>query len=119
MPTKLDEYGTVVNDEATYQDIAEKLRTGNAVLIPWTDGHGTQLDILFVWSKLYTMTPRLIQRGIRPTDLFVSIMSWGAFGFEIEKEDTYPGYYAEKLRLSGDTLTEAFAELVNGVKRLL
>lgn len=64
-----------------------------------------------------------IQGGIRPGfDLFVSIMRWGAFAFEINEADTHPGYYEEKLANRGplgDTTREVLAELINGVRKLL
>jgi hypothetical protein len=115
-----DEYGTILNGEDTIQEIALALATDGLALIPWTDEHGTQLDILFAWRPaLCSPSSSLVQRGIRPTDLFVSIMSLGAFGFELDHDDTHAGYYGEKFRLTGDQTCRALADLINGVKRAL
>jgi len=115
-----DEYGEIVNGEKTYKEIAEELKGGNNMLIGWTDQNSTHLDILFSHPAVPYGTN--IQGGVRGTDLFVSIMRWGAFGFEIEHKDTHPGYYNEKLGNRGSFGTECsekLAELINGVKKYL
>ena len=86
-----DTYGEVINGEKTYHGIAEELGQ-NSVLIGWTDQAGTHLDILFTLEALKFGT---VQGGIKDTDLFISIMRGGAFGFEVEHADTAAGYYAE------------------------
>jgi hypothetical protein len=115
-----DEYGEVVNGELTYKGIAGELPS-NAVIVGWSDGNGTHLDVLFTLHALRYGDQ--IQGGIRPaSDLFVSIMRWGAFAFEVNEADTHPGYYEEKLGSSGafgETTREALAELINGVRKLL
>lgn len=55
-----------------------------------------------------------MQRGIRSDDLFVSIMSRGAFGFECYGKK-HSGYVAEKLNLGIDETSEKLTELLNGV----
>ena len=93
----------------------------NAVIIGWSDGSGTHLDILFTLHALRYGDQ--IQGGISPqSDLFVSIMRWGSFAFEINEADTHPGYYEEKLGNRGpfgEPTREGLAELINGVKKLL
>lgn len=115
-----EEYGEVINGEGTYMGIAEELK-GNAVLVGWTDRRATHLDILFTLTALPYGTN--IQGGIRPrTDLFVSIMRWGAFAFEIKEGDVHPGYVNEKLGNRGsfgDECSQELADLINGVKKLL
>src|SRR3990167_9011938 len=117
---KYDEYGEVINAPETYKGIAEEL-SGNAVLVGWTDEMGTHFDILFTLNALPYGTN--IQGGIRPsTDLFVSIMRWGAFAFEVSDEDTHAGYFDEKLSARGpmgQATSEKLAELINGVKKEL
>ena len=113
-----DSYGEVINGSETYRGIAEELRS-NAVIVGWTDENGTHFDILFTLTALAYGT---FQGGLRPrTDLFVSIMRWGAFAFEINEADTAPGYYEEKLstRKLGDECSEKLAELINGVRKEL
>lgn len=114
-----DEYSEITNSEETYSDIAEFLKKNNSVFVGWTDGDMTHFDILFTYNPLGFGTH---QGGVRPTDLFVSIMRIGAFGFEIEHEDTHASYYEEKLAVGlhglGST-GEKLAELINGVKKYL
>lgn len=114
-----DEYGEIVNGEGTYQGIAEELKS-NAVIVGWSDGAGTHLDLLFTLTALRFGSQ--IQGGIRPQkDLFVSIMRMGAFGFDPEHTDTHGGYYDEKLtgfRL-GTECAAKVADLINGVKKYL
>lgn len=111
---KTDEYGEVLNDLTTFEEIARQVQK-LPVLIGWTDNLGSHFDILFSFGISKTGP---IQGGISPLDLFVSIMRVGAFGFEISHKDTSPGYYAEKLGIGGST-GEKLAELINGVKKEL
>ena len=115
-----DEFGTILNGPDTYQEIALALATDGIALVPWTDELGTQLDILLAWKpNPCAPSSHLIQRGIRPNDLFVSIMSWGAFGFDLKETDTFAGYYGEKLKLGKGESTDRLAEFLNGVKAAL
>ena len=115
-----DEYGEVINGELTYKGIAEEL-AGNAVIVGWSDGNGMHFDILFTLHA--SRYGNQIQGGIKPpSDLFVSIMGWGAFAFEIDEADTHPGYYEEKLgnlASFGEATSGALAELINGVRKLV
>jgi len=121
---KEQQYGEIINGEETYSDIAEillntgNLLDGNSVLIGWTDENMTHFDILF--SLYINKQGTNIQGGIRDTDLFVSIMRLGAFGFEINKKEIHYGYISEKLFLRGDSITnEKLGELINGVRKHL
>lgn len=112
---KRDEYGTVLNAPETFEAIAKNIRGGFSVLIAWTDEEGTQFDILFA---RHPITNGPVQGGIQSSDLFVSIMRIGAFGFDISNTDTHPSYYAEKLHLrSGGLSCDKLAELINGIKK--
>ncbi len=114
-----DEYEEVINGEATYSRIAEILNRDEDVIIGWTDGEGTHFDILFHCAPKKTWKFGHLQGGVAPTDLFVSIMRVGCFGFESNNTDTNAGYYSEKLRIGGSATSEKLAELINGVKKLL
>jgi hypothetical protein len=109
-----DEYGEVINGEETFTEIGKILLTEFRLFIGWTDTLGTHFDILF------TLYPRKFdpaQRGIEPgTDLFVSIMSKGAFAFDVDKLGTHPNYYAEKLEIEKGETAEKLGELLEGVK---
>lgn len=113
-----DEYDEVINGVDTFQGIADRLKAGDSVIIGWSDGQGTHFDILFVWRPI--SQSGLLQGGMKGgTDLFVSIMRKGAFGFIVSDQDTHPGYFAEKLFVSGEQTIEKLAELINGIKRKL
>jgi len=113
-----DEYGEVINGKNTYTEIANDLKeVGKSVLIGWTDQNSTHFDILFTFQPKVEGTN--IQGGVRGTDLFVSIMRRGAFGFEIANEDTHESYYDEKLGGGLGSTAEKLAELINEIKKLL
>ena len=113
-----DAYGEVINGEETFKEVAEMLKKGDPVLLGWTDQDMTHFDILLVLTARPFGTN--IQGGIRPReDLFVSVMRWGAFGFDPRHLDTHSGYYAEKLRNMGEPCQEKFSELINGIKAAL
>lgn len=114
---KLDIYGEVINHKNTYQDIAQKLKTHGRILIGWTDGEGSHFDILFVLNP--DIAGSNIQGGIRQTDLFVSVMRMGAFGFESFDMDTHYNYIGEKLNLGGSLSAMKLTELINGIKKEL
>lgn len=112
---KMDNYGEVINHQTTYQEVARILVSKEQpVILGWTDERSTHYDILFtynVWNEYHGQ----LQGGIKRSDLFVSIMRLGAFGFEIEKTDTHASYYSEKLGVFSEELTE----LINGIKKEL
>lgn len=107
-----NEYDEIINGEGTYKVIAGNLIQGLSVFIGWTDNDYTHYDILFNYKA---MGIGGYQRGLRTTDLFVSIMSIGSFGF---KTDSFkdPGYIAEKL-FNGreDSTVKCVTELINGI----
>lgn len=114
-----DDYSEVTNSEETYSEIANLLESGAAAFIGWTDGEGSHFDILFIYRVMGFDTH---QGGVRPIDLFVSIMRVGSFGFEVEHSDTDWGYYDEKLGSAfkfGETTGKKLAELINGIKKKL
>lgn len=104
-----DEYGEVINGTDTFTSVANKLMNHKPVLIGWTDGQGSHYDVLFVLGVDKHGT---VQGGVDSTDLFVSIMRKGAFGFDPKVLGTHESYYAEKLHV----FAPQFAELVEGVK---
>lgn len=131
----INEYHEVMNGEETYKAIALRLKEHHSVFIGWVDEHATHFDILFSYGADASLGQVLngvfvadhflsgsFQGGVRPTDLFVSIMRVGAFGFDVENTDTDWGYYDEKLggRFKlGETTATKIAELINGVKKAL
>lgn len=113
---KYEEYGDVINHPDTYQKIADNLKARLNVLLGWTDENGTHFDILFTVNVEGYGT---FQGGVRPTDLFISVMRRGCFGFEKDNTDTHAGYYDEKLGGGMGSTSEKLAELINEVKKLL
>ena len=106
-----DKYGEIINGEKTYKEIADNLKLGHSVIIGWTDGEYTHYDILF---SLNVVKEGELQRGLRWNDLFVSVMSIGAFGFLTDSEK-HSGYIGEKLGLGNNNTTEKLGELINGI----
>jgi hypothetical protein len=114
-----DSYGTVLNTPKTYDAIAADLQKHGSVIIGWTEGAMTHLDILFTVAPIQVGS---LQRGMSThTDLFVSVSHFGMHGFEINDDDLHPGYVNEKINLGGgDNVTSvAFTELINQVKKRL
>lgn len=111
-----DNFEEVINGPETYARIAEIINRDGSVLIGWTDGDMTHLDILFT-SGVTGFGH--FQGGVNPSDIFVSIMRKGAFGFESNSADTHAGYYNEKLGGGMGSTAEKLAELINEVKKLL
>ena len=109
----MDTYKEVINGKETYKEIREKLENGENVVIGWTDEDYTHHDILFSFNT-FKPEGNMLQRGIRSTDLFVSIMGLGAYGFNRYSEKS-AGYIAEKLNVRGKITAEKLAELINGV----
>lgn len=68
---------------------------------------------MFTWGA-YKEDGNGLQRGIKGTDLFVSIISLGSFGFKVDTIK-HSGYVAEKLKLCGEITIEKFTELLNGI----
>lgn len=107
-----NEYKEAINGKDTYKVIARDLLNGSNVFIAWTDNEFTHYDILFTYKAVGN---RGFQGGLRPSDLFISVMGIGSFGFKI---DTYKsvGYIAEKIfRGRIDSSVSALTELINGV----
>lgn len=111
-----DTYGEIINGEDTYREIATDLRESGRCLVGWTDQDSTHLDILFVYRSPKYGT---VQGGVQGSDLFVSIMRRGAFGFSVSEPDTAPAYYDEKLGGGLNATSIQLAALVNGVKKAL
>ncbi len=118
---KLDEYGEVLNSPETFESIAVILQQVGSCLIGWTDEEGTHFDILFTWRVGNVPSFGTLQGGVKGSDLFISIMRIGSFGFELKNSDTDGGYYEEKLvrNMNLGSTREAIAELINGVKKYL
>lgn len=117
---KFDKYNTIINSKETYETIAFRLKSYGSFLMAWTNETGTQFDILFTTTPNFELqNVSLIQRGIRYTDLFVSIIGIGACGFAIENNDTHGGYYAGKLNFCGAETSKKVGELINGIMKEL
>ena len=108
-----DEYGEIINGVETYRDIVHYLKTNGSIIIGWTDEEFTHYDILFSCNVIKIKGNEL-QRGLRWTDLFVSIIGVGAMGF-ITDEEKSPAYVGEKLNLNVNYTTIKLTELINGI----
>lgn len=107
-----NEYKEIINGEGTYKVIASNLLQGLSVFIGWTDNDYTHYDILFTYKALGDGD---YQRGLKTSDLFVSIMSIGSFGFKTDSLKDV-GYVAEKLFNNRiDDSVNKVTQLINGI----
>ena len=114
MTVKFDDWQEVVNHPDTYVTLAQDLRDKGACVIGWTDGDDSHHDILLTLCPPQHGTLRLGLRG--RSCLFVSIMRYGAFGFDLSSvEPRHVRYIAEKLEQPESDTTRALTELINGV----
>ena len=113
MNINTDNYGEIINGEATYRAIAYSLiKEHKPIIIGWTDQEYDHRDILFI---LGVNKKGYLQRGLKENDLFVSIVGSGSlFGF-IPTTQKEASYILEKLMLQDNTTNRKIAELINGV----
>ena len=108
-----DEYGEITNGTYTYKGIANRLKEGESVIIGWTDEKHTHLDLLFNFK---TYKEGMLQRGLRGNELYVFIISLGAFGFDVKDREIHEGYISEKLNIPYiEPTVSKLAELINSV----
>lgn len=111
-----DSYQEVLNGNNTYKTIAKELLGYGRCIIGWSDGKYDHRDILFTYKPHKYGN---LQRGLRWTYLFVSIMSLSSMGFLIEDGDCdntmHASYIKEKLNLSENDCDDKICELINGV----
>lgn len=108
----MNNFEEVINSPETYKEIAKKLKKQKDVIIGWTDERFDHRDLYFSLGN--TIKYGTIQRGIKPTDLFVGIVDWSFYGFKTE-DTKHPSYILEKLRLRDDDTNIKIAELINGI----
>ena len=111
-----DKYGEVINGNETYKTIANELKKHGSCIIGWTDQEYDHRDILFTWKP--THLGGNLQRGLRWTYLFISIMDFSCMGFLIENNTDntkHETYILEKLKLKENHCDIKICELVNGV----
>lgn len=108
----IDDYGEIINGPYTYKGIASRLKERESVIIGWTDEEYTHFDLLFNYK---TYKEGMLQRGLRGNELYVSIISLGAFGFDVKDRKIHEGYISEKLNIHGEPTINKLAELINGI----
>lgn len=111
----LDDDNVVINGEGTYQEVAGTLWWDKSAIFPWTDGEGTQLDVLMAFGP---QQHGELQGGMHAgTDVFVAIGRVGMFGFSVTDETRTPDYVAEKLNLHdfSPAAQKGMTRLINGV----
>lgn len=116
MEVNEDSYQEALNGYKTYKAIAKELLEYGRCIIGWSDGKYDHRDILFTYRPHKYGN---LQRGLRWTYLFVSIIDYSSMGFLIEDGDCdntkHVSYLKEKLRLADNDCDDKICELVNGV----
>lgn len=97
---KIDGYASII--------VAALLDRGSIFINIQIEEEYSQYDVLFVYKPNNFGTH---QRGITDRDLFIGVVGFGAYGFNVNGSDTYPSYYKEKLGVSSDFLTSLFNEV--------
>ena len=108
---KLDEWGYITFSLKNAKSIAKTLLEDKNVFVSVAT-QNTHYDVLF--SLFPRGNQNIAQGGVRRSDLFISIMRKGAFGFGIgDSIDTNHHYYSEKLTA---TVTEELSDFFNLVR---
>lgn len=110
-----DKYEEIINGEETFQKIAKELLSYGRCIIGWTDEGYDHRDILFTYRPHKYGN---LQRGLRWTYLFISIIDYTSMGFLIEDNTDntkHLNYIKEKLRLYDNSCDNKICELINGV----
>ena len=108
-----DKYDAITNGQGTFDAVANDLIVRSHVVLNWTDGRGTLLNVLFSFDPTRVGAPGgMVDDG--PGKLWVGIAGHGMFGFRLNGY-VAPGYAQEKLGVRGSTAVR-IAELVTGVR---
>lgn len=73
----------------------------------------SQYDVLFSYGYA---NYGIHQRGILATDLIISVIGFGSYGFRTDIPDTEPGYYNEKLKIKSNYLAMLFNQVRKNIK---
>lgn len=113
----LDEYGYVIHTKPAVEEVIFllSLPEPKTIILPFSDGRGSQFDILISHSQYALGERNLLQGGIKKNDLFVSVMRKGAFAFRVGQR-SHPDYYAEKLGVFSEELTCFINDIRLGLK---
>jgi len=112
-----NEYGIFITSEETAKYVIKTIVDCGSLVFPWTDGLGTQYDILVSLP----VTEKGLLRGMNYSDLFIGIIGIGLWGFDIEGEK-HSIYIAEKLNITIQSpttleLTTLISLLLNELKK--
>lgn len=111
----MDKYLEITNGSKTYKAIATELLSYGRCIIGWTDEGCDHRDILFTYRPHQYGN---LQRGLKWSFLYISIMDSSCMGFLIEmKTDNrkHNNYIKEKLHLNENNCDNKICELINGV----
>lgn len=111
---KTNEYGEIYNCLENYREIALDLFNEKAVVIKWIDEEGSPFTILLAYNvKGYE--GNYLHRGIKKSDLFINILPYRAYAFNIDKKIDFD-YMLGKLHLGDIKLARKINELLNGIR---
>lgn len=109
-----DDYGIFITSEETAQYIVKRIRKYGSIFLPWTDGQGSQLDLLFTLPYIESG----VQRGLQHSEIIIGVSGASFFGFD--KEEKYVSYIAEKLHLPRESsTTELLTDFINLILKQL
>ena len=126
----INEDNLVVNGKGTYENIAEYLYDFNTAIFGWTNislYNKVPLTILINYAPAKICHSRLTKE-VEKSNLFVSIIGFGAYGFNLSNKKLEPSYIADKLNIQQintpnvnyeDDLITQVADLINNVKLIL
>lgn len=126
----INEDSLVVNSKGTYENIAEYLYDSSTAIFGWTNislYNEVSLTILINYVPVKICHSRLTKE-VERANLFVSIIGFGAYGFNLSNKKLEPSYIADKLNIQQintpsvnyeDDLITQIADLINNVKLML
>ena len=109
-----DAYGAIINGLGTFHAVAGDMLSRQHVVLNWTDGKGTLLNVLFSFDPTRVGALGGIVDG-GPGKLWVAVAGHGMFAFGVNLGYVAPDYAQEKIGVRGSTAV-AFAELLTGVR---
>lgn len=114
MLLELDEYNCVITTHKNIKEITKEILKNKSIIFTWENDSDCYTVILNY--PLNKPMFNSLTRGLKPNNLFISIIGIGCFGFRIGEDDIYKTYYQEKLHMN---VPKELIELFNGIRKEL